>query len=68
MQECRTLPVEFVMRGYLTGSTSVDLDRLRAGEREYCGHALPDGMGRHEKLAEPLLTPTTKPSSATTTS
>ncbi len=26
----------------------------------YCGHALPDGMRRHEKLAAPILTPTTK--------
>ena len=61
VQECRTLPVEFVMRGYLTGSTSTSIwTAYERGERTYCGHALPDGMRRHEKLAEPLLTPTTK--------
>ncbi len=61
VQECRTLPVEFVMRGYLTGSTSTSIwTAYERGEREYCGHRLPDGLRRHEKLAEPLLTPTTK--------
>lgn len=61
VKECRTLPVEFVMRGYLTGSTSTSIwTAYERGEREYCGHRLPDGLRRHEKLAEPLLTPTTK--------
>ncbi len=61
VRECRTLPVEFVMRGYLTGSSSTSIWTAYAeGRREYCGHALPDGLRRHEKLAEPILTPTTK--------
>ena len=61
VRECRTLPVEFVMRGYLTGSTSTSIwTAYERGDREYCGHRLPDGLRRHEKLAEPLLTPTTK--------
>jgi len=61
VQECRTLPVEFVMRGYLTGSTSTSIWSAYArGERDYCGHRLPDGMARHEPLAAALLTPTTK--------
>ncbi len=61
VKECKTLPVEFVMRGYLTGSTSTSIwTAYERGERDYCGHALPDGLRRHEKLAEPLLTPTTK--------
>jgi len=61
VQECRTLPVEFVMRGYLTGSTSTSIwTAYERGERLYCGHSLSDGMHRHEKLAKPLLTPTTK--------
>ncbi len=61
VEECKTLPVEFVMRGYLTGSTSTSIwTAYERGEREYCGHRLPDGLRRHEKLAEPLLTPTTK--------
>jgi len=61
VQECKTLPVEFVMRGYLTGSSSTSIwTAYESGSREYCGHSLPDGLQRHEKLAVPILTPTTK--------
>ncbi len=60
-RECRILPVEFVWRGYLTGisKTSIWIAYER-GEREYCGHTLPEGMRKHQQLDEPLLTPTTK--------
>lgn len=108
---CTVFPVEFVMRGYITGSTGTSLwtnynkgekkerdrgdgiyaclaiDRppncdadvsthtLRLssaahpnptlhqstkGVRQYCGHALPDGLVKNQKLAQNLLTPTTK--------
>ena len=61
VRECRPLPVEFIMRGYLTGSTSTSIYTAYAkGERRYCGHTLPDGLHRHEALPQPLLTPTTK--------
>jgi phosphoribosylaminoimidazole-succinocarboxamide synthase len=61
VQECRPLPVEFVFRGYLTGSTSTAIwTAYERGERSYCGHALPDGLAKHARLPEPLLTPTTK--------
>ncbi|MFP6654858.1 MAG: phosphoribosylaminoimidazolesuccinocarboxamide synthase, partial [Myxococcota bacterium] len=61
VQECETLPVEFVMRGYLTGSSSTSIwTAYNDGVRDYCGNLLPDGLQRHEKLAEPILTPTTK--------
>ena len=61
VRECRTLPVEFVVRGYLTGSTSTSIwTAYSEGQRNYCGHGLPDGMKRHEILPEALLTPTTK--------
>ena len=61
VQECTTLPVEFVMRGYLTGSSSTSIwMAYENGSREYCGHSLPDGLKRHEKLDAALLTPTTK--------
>ena len=59
--ECQLLPVEFVVRGYLTGSTSTSIwTSYQRGERNYCGHQLPEGMRRHEQLPKPLLTPTTK--------
>ena len=61
VRNCELLPVEFVYRGYLTGSTSTSIwTAYDKGLRSYCGHQLPDGMKRHEKLPEPLLTPTTK--------
>ncbi len=61
VKECKLLPVEFVMRGYLTGSTSTSIwTAYERGDRSYCGHTLRDGMKRHERLPEPLLTPTTK--------
>ena len=61
VRDCRLLPVEFVYRGYLTGSTSTSIwTAYSKGERDYCGHRLPDGMTRHERLHTPLLTPTTK--------
>jgi phosphoribosylaminoimidazole-succinocarboxamide synthase len=61
VRECRPLPVEFIYRSYLTGSTSTSIwTAYERGERVYCGHRLPEGLRRHEKLPEPLLTPTTK--------
>ncbi|HIL81325.1 MAG TPA: phosphoribosylaminoimidazolesuccinocarboxamide synthase [Myxococcales bacterium] len=61
VRECELLPVEFVCRGYLTGSTSTSIWTAYArGDRTYCGHTLPEGLRRHERLPNPLLTPTTK--------
>ena len=61
VRECRPLPVEFVMRAYLTGSTSTSIWTAYArGDRRYCGHQLPDGLRKHEPLPRPILTPTTK--------
>ncbi len=56
VQRAQPLPVEFVVRGYLTGS----------GWKEYqekgsvCGVSLPPGLQHAQKLPEPILTPTTK--------
>jgi len=61
VQECRPLPVEFVFRAYLTGSTSTAIwTAYERGDRVYCGHTLPDGLAKHARLPQPLLTPTTK--------
>jgi phosphoribosylaminoimidazole-succinocarboxamide synthase len=61
--ECEPLPVEFIYRAYLTGSSPTSIwTAYDRGEREYCGHRLPDGMRKHEPLREVLLTPTTKAS------
>lgn len=61
VRECRLLPIEFVYRAYLTGVTSTSIwTAYERGERDYCGHRLPEGLRKHERLPEPLLTPTTK--------
>ncbi|MFQ5699390.1 MAG: phosphoribosylaminoimidazolesuccinocarboxamide synthase [Myxococcota bacterium] len=61
VRECRVLPVEFVVRGYLTGSSPTSIATVyREGVREYCGHTLPEGLELHAPLPRPLVTPTTK--------
>jgi phosphoribosylaminoimidazole-succinocarboxamide synthase len=54
---CDTVPVEMIVRGYLTGSSWRD---YKAGAREISGVKLPDGMREHQKFPTPILTPSTK--------
>ena len=55
------LPVEVVVRGYLAGTTSTSiLTMYRAGRRDMYGVTLPDGMRDNQKLATPIITPTSK--------
>ncbi len=59
--ECEPLPVEFVMRAYLTGVTTTSIwYAYERGARRFCGHDLPEGMRQHQKLPRPILTPSTK--------
>ncbi len=59
--ECVQLPVEMVMRSYVTGVTSTSIwTHYAAGKREFCGHTLPEGMKKNQKLPAPILTPSTK--------
>jgi phosphoribosylaminoimidazole-succinocarboxamide synthase len=60
-RECTPLPVELVMRAYLTGVTSTSIWKAyEAGARTFCGHALPEGMTKNQALPAPILTPSTK--------
>lgn len=60
-REAETLPVEVVVRGYLTGVTSTSIWTMyQAGERAPYGVALPDGMRKNDPLPQPIITPTTK--------
>jgi phosphoribosylaminoimidazole-succinocarboxamide synthase len=60
-RECVPLPVELVMRAYLTGVTSTSIwYAYDKGARTFCGHALPDGMRKNQPLPAPILTPSTK--------
>jgi phosphoribosylaminoimidazole-succinocarboxamide synthase len=60
-RKCRVLPIEFVVRGFMTGSTDTAIwTQYAKGVRRFCGHALPEGMKKNERLRENLVTPTTK--------
>lgn len=60
-RECEPLPVELVMRAYLTGVTSTSIWKAyESGSRTFCGHALPDGMRKNQPLPRAILTPSTK--------
>jgi phosphoribosylaminoimidazole-succinocarboxamide synthase len=57
--ECKRLemlPIECVVRGYITGSGWKDY--LATGA--VSGHTLPDGLRESDKLPEPIFTPSTK--------
>lgn len=57
----KVFPVEFVVRGYITGSTSTSMwTNYSKGIRNYCGVHLPDGLQKNQKLWQNLVTPTTK--------
>ena len=61
MRKCEVFPIEFVVRGYLTGSTSTSLwTHYKNGGRNYCGNPLEDGMEKNVKLPKNIVTPTTK--------
>lgn len=60
-KKCNVLPIEFVVRGYISGTTSTSLwAQYQKGVRDYCGHTFPDDLKKNQKLAKPVLTPTTK--------
>src|SRR3989344_4492321 len=55
------VPVEAVMRGYLTGVTDTSIwTRYQKGARDFGGITLPDGMKKNTKLPKPIFDPTTK--------
>jgi phosphoribosylaminoimidazole-succinocarboxamide synthase len=60
-REAQSLPVEVVVRGYITGVTSTSLWTLynQGVERPY-GLDLPTGLRKNDALPEPVITPTTK--------
>ncbi len=55
-QKLNMLPVECIVRGYITGSGWESYKKTG----EICGIKLPEGLQESEKLAEPIFTPSTK--------
>ena len=61
VHECEQLPLEFIVRGYITGVTKTSAwYNYERGVRNFCGNPLPEGLRKDQKLARPILTPTTK--------
>lgn len=56
-RRCEALPVEMVVRGYLSGHAWRE---YRAGRRAICGVPLPEGLKESDRLPAPIITPTTK--------
>ncbi len=60
-RECKAMPVEMVVRGYITGVTSTSIwTHYEKGVRNFCGNQLPEGLKKNQKLMMPILTPSTK--------
>src|SRR3989338_1330504 len=60
-KKCKVLPVEMVLRAYITGVTGTSLWTLyNSGIRNFGDFTLPDGMHKNQKLDKVVLTPTTK--------
>ena len=60
-REAQPLPVEVIVRGFITGVTKTSLWSLyESGEREPYGIRLPDGLRKNDRLPRPVITPTTK--------
>jgi len=61
VKECEQLPLEFIVRGYITGVTKTSAwYNYERGVRNLCGNPLRDGLCKDQKLPKPILTPTTK--------
>jgi phosphoribosylaminoimidazole-succinocarboxamide synthase len=60
-RKCRLVPIEAVVRGYLTGVTDTAIwTRYGKGQRDFGGMTLSDGMRKNQRLPQPIFDPTTK--------
>jgi phosphoribosylaminoimidazole-succinocarboxamide synthase len=58
---CSPIPIEMVVRGYITGSTNTSIwYSYKQGERKIYGLDFPEGLKKNQKLVSPVITPTTK--------
>ena len=61
VHEAKSLPVEIIVRGYITGVTTTSLWYLyEQGDRTPYGIPMPDGLLKNDRLPTPIITPTTK--------
>jgi phosphoribosylaminoimidazole-succinocarboxamide synthase len=57
VQKAQPVMIEAIARQYITGSM---WRAYAGGDRELCGIALPEGLGKNQKMPELLITPSTK--------
>ena len=61
VRKADVIPIEFVVRGYMTGSTSTSIwPMYQSGRRDMYGMVFRDGYEKNQKLDQIILTPTTK--------
>jgi len=59
-KNCTGIPIEMIIRGYITGSTNTSIwYSYKQGERNIYGLDFPEGLKKNQKLPHPVLTPTT---------
>jgi phosphoribosylaminoimidazole-succinocarboxamide synthase len=60
-KQCTPLPLEMVVRGYITGVTTTSAwYNYEKGVRNFCGNILPEGLKKNQKFDKPIITPSTK--------
>ncbi len=65
--DCVPLPVEMVVRGYISGVTKTSIwYSYEKGERLIYGINFPEGLKKNQKLPNPVITPTTHPEAGST--
>lgn len=61
VKKLKMLPIEVVVRDYMTGTTGTSIwTKYKNGERTMYGHTFPEGMVKNQKLERTIITPTTK--------
>ena len=61
VKDLEMLPIEMVVRDYMTGSTETSIwPMYERGERTLYGHVFPEGLVKNQKLPGTIITPTTK--------
>lgn len=61
VKNAKLIPIEMVVRGYMTGVTGTSIwGSYEKGERIIYGIKFPNGLRKNQKLEKPIITPTTK--------
>ena len=61
VKNAQLIPIEMVVRGYITGVTRTSIwGSYEKGERTIYGLKVPEGLRKNQKLKKPVITPTTK--------